>query len=166
MDFMRIRALGVRCLVCCLDDDELEFLGVPWPDYSKASQKAGLDVLRIPTPEGLAPLTPAELDQHLTQLINMYTLRGIPMLVHCRGGVGRAGVFACTWLLRLGLCGWIETDPGGAGTPASLRRDTIQLVNRVIGVVRRRRSIKAVETYEQVQYLVDYVEYLRAKDRN
>lgn len=31
-------------------------------------------------------------------------------------------------------------------------------------VVRRRRSLKAVETYEQVRFLIDFVEYLRAGD--
>lgn len=40
---------------------------------------------------------------------------------------------------------------------------TVQLVERVIAVVRRRRSLKAVETYEQVKFLVDFVEYLDSK---
>lgn len=134
-------------------------------------------------PEGLAPADPEELDGHLTRLIQAYTLRGIPVLVHCRGGVGRAGLVACCWALKLGLCGWIETQPtrgasrisftapedlshappaGGEPTPA-VRRDTVQLVERAITLVRRRRSAKAVETFEQVKFLVDYVELLRKK---
>jgi protein-tyrosine phosphatase len=44
---------------------------------------------------------------------------------------------------------------------SGVRRDTMQLVERAIAVARRRRSIKAVETYEQVKFLVDFVEYLR-----
>ena len=105
------------------------------------------------------------------------------VLVHCRGGVGRAGLFACCWMLKLGLCGWIETDiPSSTATTTSgadsetkrdddeafrwdsetvVRRDTLQLVERVIEVVRRRRSVKAIETLEQVQFLVEYVDYLR-----
>jgi hypothetical protein len=130
------------------------------------------------------------------------------VLVHCRGGVGRAGVVACCWVVKLGLCGWVEdsTDSnlgagsipgsnnwrtGGTGVGVGMgsmgmgaaigtgvmgitsfnggmsgpgvvvRRDTMQLVERVIGVVRRRRSVKAVETFEQVKFLVDFVEYLR-----
>jgi hypothetical protein len=138
----------------------------------------------IPLPEGLAPLSPKSLDADLDRIIERYTLLGISVLVHCRGGVGRAGLFACCWMLKLGLCGWIETDvspsPAGAGietevrgsdTPQKsfrwdsntvVRRDTLQLVERVIGVVRRRRSAKAIETLEQVQFLVEYVDYLRA----
>lgn len=86
-------------------------------------------------------------------------------------------------MLKLGLCGWIETDiPPSAATTTStakikgnddpsdtfrwdsetvVRRDTLQLVERAIEVIRRRRSVKAIETLEQVQFLVEYVEYLR-----
>lgn len=109
------------------------------------------------------------------------------MLVHCRGGVGRAGVVACCWIIKLGLCGWVDSDvklpptspfPSSASTPKHLSgpgisslgeahdtgapsHDTVRFVERVIAVVRRRRSMKAVETYEQVKFLVDFVEHLR-----
>lgn len=39
----------------------------------------------------------------------------------------------------------------------------MQLVERVISIIRRRRSPKAVETYEQVRFLVDFVEFQRCK---
>ncbi|KAJ3501664.1 hypothetical protein NLJ89_g9238 [Agrocybe chaxingu] len=133
-DMMRMKHLGVECIVCCLDDSELEFL---------------------------------------VDLINRYTLRGIPILVHCRGGVGRAGVIACCWMIRLGLCGWVEDGPKSQN--AAMMDDvadtanpnpspeTVAFVERVISLVRRRRSLKAVETYEQVQFLVDYVDHLRQR---
>ncbi|RDB24873.1 hypothetical protein Hypma_008087 [Hypsizygus marmoreus] len=195
-DLKRIKELGVGCIICCLDDGELEFLGAPWSEYENSAKSNGIDVLRIPTPEGLAPLAPTFLDAHLTKVINTYTLRGIPVLVHCRGGVGRAGVIACCWLIRLGLCGWVEpgdiashslhspapslaqcndfggrhSGPVAPALPAIIsqsnmtatRKDTIQFVEKIIAVVRRRRSMKAVETYEQVRFLVDFVEYLES----
>ncbi|KAJ7497135.1 protein-tyrosine phosphatase-like protein [Mycena latifolia] len=161
-DFRRMKDLDVGCVVCCLDDAELEFLGAPWRLYEPAAKAVGISVLRIPTPEGLAPPSPASLDAHLTHVINAYTLRGVPILVHCRGGVGRAGVVACCWMLKLGLCGWAGDATAGL-LAGGVRGDTVQLVERVIGIARRRRSIKAVETYEQVQFLVDFVEYLRDK---
>ncbi|THU80112.1 phosphatases II [Dendrothele bispora CBS 962.96] len=173
-DLQRMKDLGVRCIVCCLDDTELEFLGVPWAEYERATNKLGMDVLRLPTPEGLSPsLTPADLDRELTSLIQNYTLRGIPVLVHCRGGVGRAGVIACCWIIKLGLCGWFGAESPSellpddhampSSTSSAVRPDTLQLVEKVIAVVRRRRSVKAVETYEQVKFLVDFIEYLRSE---
>jgi hypothetical protein len=222
-------------------------------------------MFRLPTPEGLAPSTPSILDAHLSRVINTYTLRGVPILAHCRGGVGRAGLVACCWLLKLGLVGWkdpsactclggcrlsasrlstrkttaeavvaSETSLGSTATGAdqpmlcgcgcgisvdSAHKDvpresgssfangivrdsdqpapqinssttqtaplssplpipdppsqhnrrirpacraTVQLVERAIAVVRRRRSLKAVETYEQVKFLVEFVEHLEA----
>jgi protein-tyrosine phosphatase len=102
------------------------------------------------------------------RLIEKYTLHGIPILVHCRGGVGRAGLIACCWILKLGLCGWIDTYTSAPTfsvhpmeTEGQLRRDTMQLVEKAIMVIRRRRSVKAIETFEQVLFLAEYVEYLR-----
>jgi len=36
-------------------------------------------------------------------------------------------------------------------------------VERVIAVLRRRRSLKAIETYEQVRWLMEYVAWLRVE---
>ncbi|KIM30442.1 hypothetical protein M408DRAFT_7537 [Serendipita vermifera MAFF 305830] len=107
-DLQRIKDSGVGCIVCCLDDSELHFLGAPWEEYSREASQLGIDILRLPTPEGFAPLDPAVLNSHIEQLITQYTLHGVSILVHCRGGVGRAGLVACCWMLKMGLCGWIR----------------------------------------------------------
>ena len=106
------------------------------------------------------------LDSHLTTLIESYTLRGLTILAHCRGGVGRAGIIACCWMLKLGLCGWCPSDASSPQTPVrpgEASADTVRLVERLISVVRRRRSPKAIETYEQVRFLVEYTEFLRSR---
>ncbi|KAI0356307.1 phosphatases II, partial [Trametes cingulata] len=152
-DLRRIKDVGVACIVCLLDDNELQSLGVTWTEYVQVAGELGIDLLRMPIPEGLPPNDPALLDSHLSKLIEAYTLRGFAILVHCRGGVGRAGIIACCWMLKLGLCGWLDAegvDPG-----------TMRLIERMIAVVRRRRSPKAIETYEQVKFLADYIEFLR-----
>lgn len=65
-------------------------------------------------------------------------------------------------MLKLGLCGWVaSSDNSDIGDEGQVRRDTLEQVEKVIGVVRRRRSLKAIETYEQVKFLVCYVDYLR-----
>ncbi|KAF8972953.1 protein-tyrosine phosphatase-like protein [Flammula alnicola] len=164
-DMKRMKELGVGCIVCCLDDSELAFLGAPWPEYEYFAKTIGIDILRLPIPEGLPPISASLLDAHLVDLISRYSMNSIPILVHCRGGVGRAGVIACCWMIRLGLCGWVD---GGNPNLCSERdrekvphADSISFVEKVIALVRRRRSMKAVETYEQVKFLVDYVEHLR-----
>ncbi|KAG2140418.1 hypothetical protein BD769DRAFT_1662983 [Suillus cothurnatus] len=142
----------------CLDDEELEFLGIQWSDYVSSAHRAGMDILRIPLPEGLAPLSPQSLDESLTKLIDSYTMRGASILVHCRGGLGRAGLVACCWALKIGLCGWINVDlspnpaEGPDGSESHVRRDTLQLVERAITVIRRRRSVR---------FLTEYVDFLR-----
>ena len=83
----------------------------------------------------------------------------------------------------MGLCGWLEgepepTPPRGSAPSTdcsetdtdtedgqSVRADTIQMVERIISVVRRRRSVKAIESFEQVLFLVEFVEYLRSRGR-
>lgn len=57
----------------------------------------------------------------------------------------------------------LSPDPaeGADGLESHVRRDTLQLTERAIAVMRRRRSVKAVETLEQVQFLAEYVDYLR-----
>ncbi|KAH8093926.1 phosphatases II [Cristinia sonorae] len=171
-DLIRISEMGVRCIVCCLDDSELGYLGAPWPEYARTADELGLDVLRIPLPEGLVPLDVEKFDADLTRLIDRYTLTGRHVLVHCRGGVGRAGLIACCWTLKLGLCGWIETESriGNAASvpPLSLtpvKSDTLLLVQRLLAVVRKQRSPKAIETFEQVKFLTDFVEHLRKSAR-
>lgn len=81
---------------------------------------------------------------------------------------GRAGLIACCWMLKLGLCGRITPNmedsilTENGDEVVKVRKDSLELVERVIGVVRRRRSVKAIETYEQVRFLVEYVEHLKA----
>lgn len=84
-----MKSHGVRCIICCLDDEELEFLGVPWDLYLHSASSLGLDILRIPMPEGLCPLSAAYLDEQVEKVIRNYTLCGVNVLTHCRGGVGR-----------------------------------------------------------------------------
>ena len=70
-------------------------------------------------------------------------------------------------MLKLGLCGWLPADSpaakSGARHNSEVDPNTLRLVERLITVVRRRRSPKAIETYEQVLFLVEYVEYLRRR---
>jgi protein tyrosine phosphatase len=143
-------------------------------------------------PEGLCPLSVQTMSEHMDKIIRNYTLRGRHVLAHCRGGVGRAGLVACTWMLKLGICGSVPSkqqqdpasnvqettgsreqviqDPTIQAPPESLMRerkvprDSMELLERVVYIIRRQRSVKAIETYEQVRFLLEFIEYLRDLD--
>ncbi|KAH9440553.1 hypothetical protein MJO28_016238 [Puccinia striiformis f. sp. tritici] len=104
-DLSRAYGLGIRAIICCLDDEELSYLGSPWPDYlGIANEFDDLKVIRIPIAEGFAPQKGIpELNEILDTVINDYTSKGVDVLCHCRGGVGRAGLVACCWMLKIGL---------------------------------------------------------------
>lgn len=159
-DLKRYHSLNVRLVICLLSDDELAFLGAPWAEYQSACAEIGLDILRLPIPEGLPPPSVKKFDEILGRVITGWSIKGVNVLVHCRGGVGRAGLLGCCWALKLGLCGWIETGEYASPT-LGVRRDTMRLIERMVRSVRSRRSVKAIETYEQVKFLMEYVEYLR-----
>lgn len=114
--------------------------------------------------EGFAPSCTATIDAAITSVVTDYTLRGLSVLVHCRGGVGRAGLIACTWMLKMGLVGppvdgAISISSGAhppSGLPVADDSDAegqklLHTVERLIETIRRRRSPKAIETAEQVR---------------
>lgn len=90
------------------------------------------------------------------------------------GGIGRAGLTACAWAVKLGIVGpspdleahLRDFAPDGDVdcdlTPAERENARVMsTVERVIYLIRRRRSIKAIETFEQVNFLATYVAWLR-----
>ena len=135
MDLARAKGEGVRVVICCLEDSELAYLGAPWDEYAEAARSLGLGVVRIPMVEGFAPQSPAMLDALLDGVIRKHTLRGESVLAHCRGGIGRAGLVACAWMLKMGLV-WEGT--GEADRTESMG-DPLAVVSRVIELIRRRR---------------------------
>ncbi|KAK4052472.1 hypothetical protein OIV83_002274 [Microbotryomycetes sp. JL201] len=153
VDLSRARDQGVRLVICCLDDHELAFLGSPIDEYLAVVDELDMQLVRIPMVEGFAPASPQALDQELDRVIKECTLRGYNVLAHCRGGIGRAGLVACCWLIKMGIV-------GGEGHEM-MREQPMRVVERVIDVIRRRRSIKAIETPVQVSFLLAYVAYLQ-----
>ncbi|ODN82490.1 hypothetical protein L198_07712 [Cryptococcus wingfieldii CBS 7118] len=208
-DLRRIKGEGVGALVCCLDDEELALLGVPWETYRDVAVGTGLDVIRLPMPDGFTMVSMELFDSQVALIAQKYTLQGINVLVHCRGGIGRAGMTACAWAIKMGFVqphpsltiveeaarrhaahtarsapapalnpsststssssytpnSSSSTAPAPAATiPAELEHQiTMSIVERVIAMIRCRRGLKAIESYEQVQFLRRYVGWLREK---
>ncbi|SAL95170.1 hypothetical protein [Absidia glauca] len=143
LDFTRMRSFGITTLVCCLEDSELDYLGASWSLYETAAQQHGLHVLRLPMIEGSCPTSLTAMD-HVMEVVNRKIWNGENVLTHCRGGVGRAGLFACCWLLNNTLCMTAE---------------------RAIRFVRVRRSPKAIETMRQAEYVIRYYQALITKQQ-
>jgi protein-tyrosine phosphatase len=174
LDLTRIKQLGVGALICCLDDEELTFLGAPWTLYEKEADRLGIEVIRLPMAEGFCPTDVELTDNIITSVVEQYTLRGVNILVHCRGGVGRAGLVACTWMVKLGLVQLHDDAPPHDASPAGEyqgktidqlkeeknQEDMMKLCRRLIDTIRKRRSPKAIETAEQVAFLVKYITFI------
>lgn len=121
-------------------------------------------------PEGLTPSCLKTFDGLVERVVRDYTLKGIHVLAHCRAGVGRAGLTACAWAIKMGIAGpkpgledqmldLLDGRPDTQGMCENAR--VMSTVERVIGLIRRRRSVKAIETFEQVNFLASYVGWLR-----
>ncbi|KAI8812230.1 protein-tyrosine phosphatase-like protein [Cladochytrium replicatum] len=138
-DFERLALAGITMVVCCLADEELEYLGAPWPKYSAAAARKKIDIVRIPIVEGQCPQTMEELETVLIK-IDERVRSGTHVLSHCRGGIGRAGLVACCFLLRNGY---------------------LSTADRAVQLVRMRRSPKAIETIMQEDYIRRYAEWIK-----
>lgn len=110
------------------------------------------------------------------------------------GGVGRAGMTACAWAIKMGfvqphpslviveeaarqrynLTYGISPTPNSstsvapsAAIPAELEHQIVMsMVERVIAMIRCRRGLKAIESFEQVAFLMRYVGWLRQGARS
>ncbi|GAA5885602.1 hypothetical protein JCM16303_001477 [Sporobolomyces ruberrimus] len=162
LDLQRAKDEGVRMVVCCLDDSELAFLGTPFSEYAAACESLELQILRIPMVEGFAPSSPSSLDAQLDRLIQNHTLRGDSVLAHCRGGIGRAGLVASCWMIKMGMvASRYGFEEKGEGERGWLDVEPIVIVERVIELIRKRRSVKSIETTHQVKFLLEYIDYLQ-----
>ncbi|KAI8097698.1 protein-tyrosine phosphatase-like protein [Halteromyces radiatus] len=141
LDFTRMRSFGITTIVCCLEDTELDYLGATWKKYAASAKKYGLHVLRLPMVEGSCPDTLEEVD-NVINIVNNKIWKGENVLAHCRGGVGRAGLFACCWMINNTLCLSAE---------------------RAIRTVRARRSPKAIETMRQAEFVIHYAQFITRK---
>ncbi|KAJ3316631.1 hypothetical protein HDU76_001663 [Blyttiomyces sp. JEL0837] len=98
-DFERLASFQIRTVVCCISDTELNYLGAPWPKYLATAHKYGMDIIRLPIAEGSCPDSMEDVEV-IMDVLERRISEGSNVLVHCRGGVGRAGLIACCFLIR------------------------------------------------------------------
>jgi protein-tyrosine phosphatase len=133
-DLERLHALGARTLILLVEDSELRRWGDPsLEDHAVA---VGIDVRRLPIPDGGAPSSVSAVDEVLADIRRGRASGDV--VVACMGGVGRSGTVAACALVAGGQ------SPDGA-----------------IAHLRHVRHPTAVETPEQVEFVSTYAANIR-----
>jgi protein-tyrosine phosphatase/nicotinamidase-related amidase len=98
-DLERIREEGITSVVCLLAKDEFARYGVD--DLLEHYHRAGLEVHHVPTVDGWVPSD----DELRTAVswVESHRKSGKRVLIHCVGGLGRAGTVAACWLRSHGF---------------------------------------------------------------
>lgn len=125
-DLASLKAQGVDAVLCLLASDEFAHYGVE--DLMAAYAAAGFKALHQPIVDGRVP-THDELHRAL-DFVDGQLDASHNVLIHCVGGLGRAGTLAAAWLKRRGL-----------GTAAAIAQ------------IRATRSPRAIETALQEAFL-------------
>jgi len=141
---------NVTLLLNLLNESELRSLGVSLAEYKKHAAALGITLLQLPCIE-MAPFDDPEkvwevCNQVEEQLTNDMLCR---VVVHCRGGVGRAGSFAACYLLHR-MHEFARIVPG---VQTYSPRDAI-------AHVRKRRCPRAVESRKQEDFVDTYAKLL------
>ncbi|EFJ48513.1 hypothetical protein VOLCADRAFT_104694 [Volvox carteri f. nagariensis] len=131
-DLARLRQVhGVHAVVCLLPEAELRYLKVR--NYAAAVEKHDMEYLQLPIIEMTAP-SDLLLAISLVEAVAAHLQAGRTVIMHCKCGVGRAGLMAACVLLRLGVCS------SAAEAIATVRRHRR-------GAVESRRQEAFVATY-------------------
>eukprot|EP01065_Artemidia_motanka_P009054 TRINITY_DN14619_c0_g1_i2.p1 TRINITY_DN14619_c0_g1~~TRINITY_DN14619_c0_g1_i2.p1 ORF type:complete len:398 (+),score=65.31 TRINITY_DN14619_c0_g1_i2:63-1256(+) len=139
-DIASLRERGTTVIWCLLNDSELRTLGVPPKLYEQVAAKHGITLRRYPLVEMTPPASVQEFDGAcMDPLYQTVFEDGGHVVVHCRGGVGRAGLVAACLLLRAGL---VETHGPAA-----------------VAAVRKLRDPRAVESQTQRAFVGRYADW-------
>jgi ADP-ribosyl-[dinitrogen reductase] hydrolase len=102
-DLKKIRAADIQIIVCLLPTSEMKRLKIS--HYPEVAAHYGITFYHLPIPDAKAPKQ-KEINILIPLLIK-HLKQGHNILVHCRGGFGRAGtVCACC----LGYLGYLSVD--------------------------------------------------------
>lgn len=99
-DLDRLAQQGVNVLAPLIEAHEFELLGIC--DYPQVAEERGLTVVPCPVRDRDVPGDPDTFGAFLDELMEQL-LDGRAVVVHCRGGLGRAGLTAACLLTQAGM---------------------------------------------------------------
>lgn len=99
-DFQHLRAQGMNAVVSLLESAEYELLGIT--DYAAEAEAQNIEVVTCPVPDRCAPDDTGAFNETV-QLVLSKLLDSQNVVLHCRGGLGRAGTLAACLLVQMGL---------------------------------------------------------------
>lgn len=99
-DLDRLAQQGVTVLAPLIEEHEFDLLGIP--DYHTLTEAQGLTVVGCPIRDGDIPGDLPAFSALLDELME-HLLDGRVVVVHCRGGLGRAGLTAACLLTQAGM---------------------------------------------------------------
>ncbi|GAB5357011.1 hypothetical protein AAMO2058_000337000 [Amorphochlora amoebiformis] len=133
-DLDQLKKWGADAIVTLVERDELRMLRVG--DIESETVKRGMKWYHCPIPDFTDPGGPFEAAwaEGAGREVRDILENGGKVVVHCRGGIGRAGTIASRLLVELGVCSPLEA-------------------------LRRIREVRpgAVETWEQEQHVLNTV---------
>ncbi len=100
-DLDRLRAMDVTCMVCLVPDEELALCRVH--GYPQAARARGMGWIAGPFADGGVPSDVAQTTDFCRDLAARIR-DGERLVVHCRGGLGRAGLIGACVMLASGRC--------------------------------------------------------------
>jgi protein-tyrosine phosphatase len=140
-DLDRIADWGANLVLTLLEDHEMAQLRIP--NLGREVLRRKMEWVHLPIPDVSAPA--ADFDEEWpaqSERLRKMLLDGANIVIHCRGGIGRAGMIAARLLVELG-----------------------DAPDVAIAKVRAARHPKAVETLEQERWVANAPRTLPRKPR-
>ncbi len=103
-DLDAIQRWGATAVVTLITDEEIDYLKIP--DLQEAVRDRHMEWLHLPIQDGKSPPAQGFEDKWAVagEALRDRLRLGFDVLVHCRGGLGRAGTVAARLLVELGAC--------------------------------------------------------------
>ena len=102
IDVDQFHQKGITMILCLLSDVEMRCIGTNVKNYEQACAKIGIKLVKYPIIEMAPPSNISKQHSEVVQpLCDQMTTGNGHILLHCRGGVGRAGLLACSLLTNL-----------------------------------------------------------------